>query len=79
DTAVSVATDAIDRLHTTAESHDRILIVEVMGRLLTTMSTPPTTPSVSIRQFPSRPMQLTVCTPPQSRMTASSSWRSWAV
>ena len=32
DTAVSVATDAIDRLHTTAESHDRILIVEVMGR-----------------------------------------------
>ncbi|WP_291313832.1 6-phosphofructokinase [Corynebacterium sp. UBA2622] len=32
DTAVSVATDAIDRLHTTAESHNRILIVEVMGR-----------------------------------------------
>ena len=32
DTAVQVATDAIDRLHTTAESHNRILIVEVMGR-----------------------------------------------
>ena len=32
DTAVSVATDAIDRLHTTADSHNRILIVEVMGR-----------------------------------------------
>lgn len=32
DTAVSVTTDAIDRLHTTAESHNRILIVEVMGR-----------------------------------------------
>lgn len=32
DTAVSVATDAIDRLHTTAESHDRVMIVEVMGR-----------------------------------------------
>lgn len=32
DTAVSVATDAIDRLHTTAESHDRIMVVEVMGR-----------------------------------------------
>ena len=32
DTAVSVATVAIDRLHTTAESHNRILIVEVMGR-----------------------------------------------
>lgn len=32
DTAVSVATEAIDRLHTTAESHNRILIVEVMGR-----------------------------------------------
>ena len=32
DTAVQVATDAIDRLHTTAESHHRILVVEVMGR-----------------------------------------------
>lgn len=32
DTAVSVATDAIDRLHTTAESHNRVMIVEVMGR-----------------------------------------------
>ena len=32
DTAVSIATDAIDRLHTTAESHDRVMILEVMGR-----------------------------------------------
>jgi ATP-dependent phosphofructokinase / diphosphate-dependent phosphofructokinase len=32
DTALQVATEAIDRLHTTAESHHRILIVEVMGR-----------------------------------------------
>src|SRR4051794_10121408 len=32
DTAVQVATDAIDRLHTTAESHHRVLILEVMGR-----------------------------------------------
>ena len=32
DTAVHVATEAIDRLHTTAESHHRVLIVEVMGR-----------------------------------------------
>ncbi|HEY5336514.1 MAG TPA: 6-phosphofructokinase [Mycobacteriales bacterium] len=32
DTAVGVATEAIDRLHTTAESHHRVLIVEVMGR-----------------------------------------------
>jgi phosphofructokinase-like protein len=32
DTAVSFATDAIDRLHTTAESHRRIMVVEVMGR-----------------------------------------------
>src|ERR687893_2766575 len=32
DTAVQVATDAIDRLHTTAESHHRNLVVEVMGR-----------------------------------------------
>jgi 6-phosphofructokinase 1 len=29
---VQIATDAIDRLHTTAESHDRIMVVEVMGR-----------------------------------------------
>jgi ATP-dependent phosphofructokinase / diphosphate-dependent phosphofructokinase len=32
DTAVTIATEAIDRLHTTAESHHRTLIVEVMGR-----------------------------------------------
>lgn len=30
-TAVQTATDAIDRLHTTAESHDRVMVVEVMG------------------------------------------------
>jgi 6-phosphofructokinase 1 len=32
DTAVQIATDAIDRLHTTAESHHRVMVVEVMGR-----------------------------------------------
>jgi ATP-dependent phosphofructokinase / diphosphate-dependent phosphofructokinase len=32
DTAVQVCVDAIDRLHTTAQSHDRVMIVEVMGR-----------------------------------------------
>src|SRR5512143_1020817 len=32
DTAVSTATDAIDRIHTTAESHNRVMVVEVMGR-----------------------------------------------
>ena len=32
DTAVQIATDAIDRLHTTAESHNRVMVVEVMGR-----------------------------------------------
>jgi 6-phosphofructokinase 1 len=32
DTAVTIASEAIDRLHTTAESHHRILVVEVMGR-----------------------------------------------
>jgi ATP-dependent phosphofructokinase / diphosphate-dependent phosphofructokinase len=32
DTAVAFATDAIDRLHTTAEAHRRIIVVEVMGR-----------------------------------------------
>ncbi|HJM27521.1 MAG TPA: ATP-dependent 6-phosphofructokinase [Acidimicrobiales bacterium] len=31
-TAVEIATEAIDRLHTTAESHDRVMVVEVMGR-----------------------------------------------
>ncbi len=32
DTAVSIATEAIDRLHTTAESHNRVMVIEVMGR-----------------------------------------------
>jgi 6-phosphofructokinase 1 len=32
DTAVSTATDALDRLHTTAEAHKRVMVVEVMGR-----------------------------------------------
>jgi ATP-dependent phosphofructokinase / diphosphate-dependent phosphofructokinase len=32
DTAVGIATEAIDRLHTTAEAHHRIMVVEVMGR-----------------------------------------------
>src|SRR5213079_2989783 len=31
-TAVQIATEAIDRLHTTAESHDRVMVCEVMGR-----------------------------------------------
>lgn len=32
DSAVAIATDAVDRLHTTAESHKRVMVVEVMGR-----------------------------------------------
>jgi ATP-dependent phosphofructokinase / diphosphate-dependent phosphofructokinase len=32
DTAVSTATDALDKLHSTAESHDRVMVVELMGR-----------------------------------------------
>src|SRR5918999_1037336 len=32
DTAVFIATEAIDRLHTTAEAHNRVMVVEVMGR-----------------------------------------------
>jgi 6-phosphofructokinase 1 len=32
DTAVNIVTDAIDRLHTTAESHHRVMVIEVMGR-----------------------------------------------
>src|SRR5579862_4354461 len=32
DTAVQIATEAIDRLHTTAESHNRVMVCEVMGR-----------------------------------------------
>lgn len=31
DTALTVATEAIDRLHSTAESHQRVMLVEVMG------------------------------------------------
>lgn len=32
DTAVMIATEAVDRIHTTAESHDRVIVIEVMGR-----------------------------------------------
>jgi 6-phosphofructokinase 1 len=32
DTAVQIATEAVDRLHTTAEAHNRVMVVEVMGR-----------------------------------------------
>lgn len=32
DTAVAIATEAVDRIHTTAESHDRVIVIEVMGR-----------------------------------------------
>ncbi|MCP4550104.1 MAG: ATP-dependent 6-phosphofructokinase [bacterium] len=32
DTAISIATEALDRIHTTAESHHRVMVVEVMGR-----------------------------------------------
>jgi phosphofructokinase-like protein len=32
DTAISIATEALDRLHSTAESHDRVMVCEVMGR-----------------------------------------------
>jgi 6-phosphofructokinase 1 len=32
DTAVSIATEALDRIHSTAESHERVMVVEVMGR-----------------------------------------------
>src|SRR5439155_13932381 len=32
DTAVQTATEAIDKLHSTAESHERVMVVEVMGR-----------------------------------------------
>ena len=32
DTAVSIATEAIDRLHSTAEAHNRVIVCEVMGR-----------------------------------------------
>ncbi|MEW6052408.1 MAG: ATP-dependent 6-phosphofructokinase [Nitrospirota bacterium] len=34
DTAVNTATEAIDKLHTTAKSHDRVMVVEVMGRFV---------------------------------------------
>ena len=38
DTAVSFATDALDRLHTTAEAHSRVMVVEVMGQRASTGS-----------------------------------------
>jgi 6-phosphofructokinase 1 len=39
DTAVATATDAIDRVHTTGESHDRLMVVEVMGRTVGWLAT----------------------------------------
>ncbi len=33
DTAVSIATEAVDRIHTTADSHNRVVVIEVMGRV----------------------------------------------
>jgi 6-phosphofructokinase len=32
DTAVTIATEAVDRLHSTAEAHQRVMVLEVMGR-----------------------------------------------
>jgi 6-phosphofructokinase 1 len=39
DTAVAIATEAIDRLHSTAESHHRVMVLEVMGRYTGTIAT----------------------------------------
>src|SRR6202011_177783 len=39
-TAVQIVTDAIDRVHTTAESHNRVMVVEVMGRHAGWIATP---------------------------------------
>lgn len=67
DTAVGIATEAIDRLHTTAESHMRVLVVEVMGRRMAgspctpawsaapTSSSSPSSASTSSRSAPGLP------------------------
>ena len=49
DTAVSTVTEAIDRLHTTAESHHRIMVLEVMGRRSAGSRLRPAWPEVQIR------------------------------
>ncbi len=49
DTAVQIASDAIDRLHTTAESHDRVMVVEVMGRHAGWIATMPASPGARPR------------------------------
>ena len=45
DTAVNIAMEAIDRLHTTADSHHRVLIVEVMGRHAGWIASTPASPA----------------------------------
>ena len=59
-TAVQIATDAIDRLHTTAESHDRVMVVEVMGRHAGWIA-------IVLRASPAAP---TSCSCPRSRSTS---------
>ena len=54
DTAVAFATDAIDRLHTTAEAHKRILVVEVMGRYAGWIASVPSPPIATTASSPSR-------------------------
>ena len=49
DTAVSIVTEAIDRLHTTAESHDRVLVLEVMGRHAGWIACTPASPAARTR------------------------------
>ncbi len=63
DTAVNIATEAIDRLHTTAESHMRVLVVEVMGRHAGWIAP-------ALRAWPAAP------TSSSSRSSASTSTRS---
>jgi len=50
DTAVNVATECIDRLHTTAESHHRIVVIEVMGRT-SPLNMPQNTDSCFVTRF----------------------------
>jgi 6-phosphofructokinase 1 len=75
DTAVQIATEAIDRLHTTAESHHRVMVVEVMGRHAgwKPVSRRSVTSSAAGRRRPSTACSQRVsASPPSTRRTAAS-------
>ena len=79
-TAVQIATDAIDRLHTTAESHDRVMVVEVMGRHAGWIATyAGIAGGATVILIPEQPFDIDeVCAHPRSAATsAAATPRSW--